>query len=63
MMIYKNEKFGDTKHYVVIEGVWGVSEVVEYANGCERTRLSMNDDQAVSFVKMLEDNGWKCNEQ
>lgn len=61
-MIYKNEKFGDTKYYMVIENVWGSSQVIEYANGCERTRLSMNSEQTESFIEMLENNEWKCND-
>lgn len=61
-MIYKNEKFGDTKYYMVVQGAWGSSQVIEYANGCERTRLSMDCEQTDSFIKMLENNGWKNND-
>lgn len=57
-MIYKNESFGDSKYYMVIHNMFGTSQVIEYANGVERTRLSMNSDQASNFLTMLEKNGW-----
>lgn len=58
-MIYKNKNFGDTKYYMIIENPFGTSELIEYANGCERTRLSMNEEQMSNFMTMLEKNDWK----
>ncbi len=57
-MIYKHKLFGDAKYYMVVDGFWGNSEVIEYVNGCEKTRLSMNSEQSSNFFAMLENNGW-----
>lgn len=57
-MIYKNESFGDSKYYMVVSDIWGNSEVIEYVNGCEKTKLSMNPEQASNFIAMLEKNNW-----
>lgn len=57
-MIYKSNSFGDKKYYMIIKNMFGTSEVIEYSNGCERTRLSMNPNQTSNFISMLENNGW-----
>jgi hypothetical protein len=44
---------------MIIENPFGTSELIEYANGCERTRLSMNEEQMSNFMTMLEKNDWK----
>lgn len=61
-MIYKNSSFGETKYYMISSDFWGHTEVIEMANGIERTRLSMNADQADNFIKMLESNNWQKDE-
>lgn len=58
-MIYKHKNFGDTKYYMVANRMYGGADVIEYANGAERTRLAMNSDQTDNFLSMLQSNGWE----
>jgi hypothetical protein len=57
-MIYKHKNFGESKYYAISTDFWGHTEVVEYVNGCPKTRLGMTEDQASNFLTMLEKNGW-----
>jgi hypothetical protein len=58
-MIYKHKNFGDAQYYMVVDRMYGGADVIEYANGVERTRLSMNSDQTDNFISMLQTNGWQ----
>ncbi len=57
-MIYRNEKFGDSKHYSVAFNGLGVYTLREFANGLKRAEVTMNAEELVSFKQMLKDGGW-----
>jgi len=57
-VIYKNDKFGDSKHYSVAHNGLGVYTLREFANGLKRAEVSLNAEELVSFKQMLQDGGW-----
>ena len=61
-MLYKHKNFGDSKYYAISTDFWGHTEVVEYVNGCPKTRLSMTEDQSTNFIQMLKNNNWHHDE-
>jgi hypothetical protein len=57
-MIYKNKKFGDSKHYSVVFNGLGVYTLQEFANGIKKAEVTMNAEELISFKQMLKDGEW-----
>tara|TARA_A100001015_G_scaffold300429_1_gene385833 strand:- start:290 stop:481 length:192 start_codon:yes stop_codon:yes gene_type:complete len=57
-LIYKNEKFGDSKHYSVAHNGLGVYTLREFANGINKAEVTLNAEELRSFKDMLKTGGW-----
>jgi len=57
-MIYKHEKWGDDKHYSIINNGMGQFKVIEFFNRCKKTELTMTTEEKIMFVKRLKENDW-----
>jgi len=57
-MIYRNEKYGDSKVFSVAENYAGTWHIIEYVNNCYRSDITISKDDVSSFIKKLEDGGW-----
>jgi len=57
-MIYRNEKYGDSKVFSVAENYAGTWHIIEYVNNCYRSDITISKEDVGSFIKKLEDGGW-----
>lgn len=60
-MIYKHDRWGDEKHYSLVNNGMGQWTLREFINGCRKTELTMSTEEKIMFAKRLKENGW--NEQ
>lgn len=66
-MIYRHEKYGDSKTYSVITSTYGsphirpVYKVREFSNGCRKSELTLSEEEKIMFEKKLKENGWYAN--
>jgi len=57
-MIYRHEKFGDSKTYSLCSS-WGSGFTIrEFNNGCKKTELTLSLEEKIMFEKKLKENGW-----
>lgn len=57
-MIYKNDNFGDTKHYSVVNNGMGIWTLREFVNKCRKTELTLSTEEKIMFEQRLKENGW-----
>ena len=57
-MIYKHEKWGDDKHYSLVNNGMGQWTLREFVNGCRKTELTMSTEEKIMFTKRLKENDW-----
>ena len=57
-MIYKNDKWGDDKHYSLVNNGMGVWTLREFVNRCKKTELTLTTEEKIVFVKRLKENNW-----
>ena len=43
-MIYRNEKYGDSKVFSVAENYAGTWHIIEYSNNCYRSDITISKD-------------------
>lgn len=58
VVIYKHEKWGDNKHYSIVNNSMGQWTLREFVNGCKKTELTMNTEEKIMFTKRLKENDW-----
>lgn len=59
MAKYVNERWGDTKYFYLSSNMHGTVTLKEYRNKVKATELAMTKEQAQTFIKRMEDNGWQ----
>lgn len=60
-MIYKHEKFGDSKHYSLMNNGMGMWTLREFADRIHRqTEMTLTSEEKISFEQMLKKGGWKA---
>ena len=60
-MIYRHEKYGDSKTYSLCSS-WGAGFTIrEFNNGCKKTELTLSAEEKIMFEKKLKENGWYAN--
>jgi len=57
-MIYKNDKWGDDKHYSLCNNGMGVWTLREFVNKCKKTELTLSTEEKIMFTQRLKENGW-----
>lgn len=57
-MIYKNDKWGDDKHYSLVNNGMGIWVLREFVNKCKKTELTLNTEEKIIFTQRLKENGW-----
>ena len=57
-MIYKNEKWGDDKHYSLVNNGMGIWVLREFVNRCKKTELTLTTEEKIIFTQRLKENGW-----
>lgn len=57
-MIYKNEKYGDTKHYSLVNNGMGIWTLREFVNKCRKTELTLSTEEKIMFEQRLKEGEW-----
>ena len=57
-MIYKNDTWGDDKHYSFVNNGMGMWTLREFINRCQKTSLTLNTEEKIIFTQRLKENGW-----
>tara|TARA_B110000858_G_scaffold106916_1_gene122259 strand:- start:617 stop:817 length:201 start_codon:yes stop_codon:yes gene_type:complete len=57
-LIYKNEKYGESKVYTVAENWAGTWHIKEYVNQCRKSEMTISKEEVASFIHKLELGGW-----
>ena len=57
-MVFKNDKFGDDKHYSISSNFSGGFTLREFENRKRKTELSLSPDEKMMFVNRLKEQGW-----
>lgn len=57
-MIYKHDRWGDKKHYSLVNNGMGQWTLREFVNKCRKTELTMSTEEKIMFEQRLKENGW-----
>ena len=52
-MIYKHEKWGDDKHYSIVNNGMGTYVLREFVNRCKKTELTLSTEEMMMFKQKL----------
>ena len=58
VVIYKHEKWGDDKHYSIVNNGMGLYTVIEFFNRHKKTQLTLTAEEKIMFVNRLKENNW-----
>lgn len=57
-MIFKNEYFGDDKHYSLSNNTMGTWTLREFTKGIKKTELTLSTEEMIMFKSKLKEGGW-----
>jgi hypothetical protein len=57
-LIYRNEKWGEKKHYSLCNNGMGTWVVREFMNRCRKTELTLSTEEKIMFESKLKETGW-----
>jgi len=57
-MIFKNEYFGEDKHYSLVNNTMGTWTLREFNKGIKKTELTLSTEEMIMFKSKLKEGGW-----
>ena len=63
-MIFRHEKYGDSKTYSLCHSTYGAPDISpvyklrEFSHGCRKSELTLSKNEMIMFEKKLKENGW-----
>ena len=57
-MIFRNEKYGESKHYSLVNNGFGVWTIREFKDRKLKTQLTLNTEEYMMFKLKLKEHGW-----